>query len=392
MERRCRRHAVRAAALSVLILTLAPLPAARASSRPHHLRPQPGTLAFAYGTGGALMLASVIQIRVNGTVRSVGGAACAVFPQNGRLLDHSQLVHVLHVADKNGFFSFPPVIRSSHPNVDLASRSITIYTTAGKKLVAEAPYATNRPFDLVYRALTRIAPFSFACARSSHATGRRGPVQTSPSLRAVTLHRGRLHAAVLGSGWTPGSIVAIVIHLPHRTGGVRTIARVLRPSARGRIEVGFAEMPCGGVRVVARDSLRRKATLRFDRRCAHPAAAFRHVRTIVGTSSPSPQRVYVDDPSAASSVTVHFGDVVDVWEGGTTPSFTAHGGTPNLGLLAKLPSGPWVGCPAGGCPAATSWVYIALAPGMATIHMTPGCSEQGGCTKRPFDITVQVAP
>jgi hypothetical protein len=147
------------------------------------------------------------------------------------------------------------------------------------------------------------------------------------------------------------------------------------------------------VRVVARDSLRRKAVLQFDRTCAHPAAAFRHVHAIVGTSSPSPQRVYVDAPSTASSVSVHSGDVVDLWEDGATPpSFTAHGGSPNLVLLAKLPSGPWVGCPAGGCPAATSWVYIALAPGTATIHMTPSCAEQGGCAKSPFDITVQVAP
>jgi hypothetical protein len=183
----------------------------------------------------------------------------------------------------------------------------------------------------------------------------------------------------------------VVIHLPAPTKHGKLIPVVVSPTAGGEIEVGFAGVPCGGTRIVARDSLNRKASLSFTAPCAHPRAALRNTRVLKGRSGRTSQRVYLAAPRASTSVTLHLGDSLYVWEYGTTPpSFVAGGGAPNLVFLARLPSGPWIGCPVQGCPAATTWGYVALVPGNAVIHMTPGCSGEPGCAAAPFDIDVHV--
>lgn len=146
----------------LLVLTLRGGPASVSGSAPaHHLRPNGADLAFTFGTGGALMLAGIVQIQVNGTTKMVGRAPCL---QPHARITHQQLAHVLHIADTDGFFSLPPLVTSSQKNVDLARLSISVYTTTGTKTVQEAPGGTNASFDRVYAALKRLAPFTFACA------------------------------------------------------------------------------------------------------------------------------------------------------------------------------------------------------------------------------------
>lgn len=152
-------------AVTCLATLVAPLPAASAygASVSHHLRLRDGDLAFTYGTGGAMMLAGTVQIRVDGTTRMLGRTPCL---QPHPPITYKQLIRVLHIADTNGFFSLPSAIPSSQPNVDLAWLSVSIYTTAGTKTVREAPGAVNASFDRVYRALKHLAPFTFACRTS----------------------------------------------------------------------------------------------------------------------------------------------------------------------------------------------------------------------------------
>lgn len=146
----------------LLVLTVRGGPAAVSGPTPsHHLRSSGSDLAFTFGTGGALMLAGTVQIRVNGTSQMVGRAPC--------LLPHArvtqkQMEHVLLLADSSGFFSLSPRLPSSQRNVDLAWLSVSIYTTTGTKTVQEAPGGTNASFNRVYAALRHLAPFTFACA------------------------------------------------------------------------------------------------------------------------------------------------------------------------------------------------------------------------------------
>lgn len=145
----------------LLVLTLRGGPASvSGTTSAHHLLPNGSDLAFSFGTGGALMLAGTVQIRVNGTTHVMGRAPC-LQPHSG--ITHKQLLHVLHLADTDGFFSLPPRITSTQKNVDLAWLSVSIYTTTGTKTVQEAPGGVNASFDRVYRALKHLAPFAFAC-------------------------------------------------------------------------------------------------------------------------------------------------------------------------------------------------------------------------------------
>jgi hypothetical protein len=187
-------------------------------------------------------------------------------------------------------------------------------------------------------------------------------------------------------------MVAVVIHPAPAMNHASSVPFVLSPSTSGLIEVGFGAVPCGGVRVVARDSLGHRASLSFSAACAHPGSAFRYLRLIKGRFLTAGQRRYLDHPDAPTSISLHLGDRLFLWEPGTAPPlFTPSGGVPNIMLLSRVPYGPWIGCPVQGCPAATTSAYVALIPGEAVIHMTPGCTEGPGCASSPFDIKVHVA-
>lgn len=150
-------------ALTLLtLMTAIPVTACAAGGSHHHQLPNgPNSVAFAFSTGGAIGISSVIEVHVDGSEHVHSGRAC--LPSPAPVVGHGQLVRLLKLADSLKFFSLPARIAGGQ-NVDLAAKMVSIHTTSGVKTVIEMPGGANARFDRIYSRLHALAPFAFECA------------------------------------------------------------------------------------------------------------------------------------------------------------------------------------------------------------------------------------
>jgi hypothetical protein len=156
-----RRNVISALVLITLALA-APYSALAGSQVRHHQLPSdPQSTAFAFNTGGPVMVDGTIVVKVDGTQQHLGRMGCLVHPN--RTIPHRTLLRLLRLADSVRFFSLPTFIKSTVPNVDMSGKMVSMHTSAGTKTVREGYGGVNSRFDAVYLALRKAAPFSFTC-------------------------------------------------------------------------------------------------------------------------------------------------------------------------------------------------------------------------------------
>ncbi len=195
---------------------------------------------------------------------------------------------------------------------------------------------------------------------------------------------------VHGAGWGHGRVV-----LSLQT-GPWVLAVSLRPTATGTFTVTAPGVNlCAGVVLVAHDTHGHgKKVHGPPLGCASPADYPRpRLQVTLGKRVASPTVRILDAHPA--SITLHVGDVLYLWEPGTTAPFFSprESGTP--GVLQLIAQGQTTAkpCAEAECAAGFYWKWLAVKTGDSGIELSAACRQsKPPCMLPDFVIRVQVVP
>lgn len=212
------------------------------------------------------------------------------------------------------------------------------------------------------------------------------------TLKIVNLRSGGL--GVQGIGWGQTRLEVSLITGPW------TVGLSIRPNLRGRFRVkAVGANPCAGLLFRAIDTHGHRKTVRGPQLgCNVPADLPRpELHVVVGRAvTPATVKVLASHPG---SVTLHVGELLYLWEPGTTvPAWTPRlldsAGTQTSGRPLQLVDAgqtPPRACPQVDCDAGFYWKWLAVATGDTGITLSAACrASTPPCMVPDFIIRVHV--
>jgi hypothetical protein len=233
-----------------------------------------------------------------------------------------------------------------------------------------------------FRILSCLAVLLFSALSAAPA------VAGSRTLRVVTIPGKGV--GVAGTGWGQGRVVVSL------QTGPWVLAVSVQPNARGRFSIAaIGANLCARVLFRAFDAHRHgKSAKGPPLGCASPADYPRPHLVVVSGRRVAPPSVRVVGTHPAS-VTLHVGDVLYLWEPGTTTAFFSPQLADSLGILQLIAQGqtPAKTCAEADCAAGFYWKWLAVGTGETSITLSAACREaKPPCMVPDFLIRIHILP
>lgn len=191
-----------------------------------------------------------------------------------------------------------------------------------------------------------------------------------PDIRLVAAAGHRI--AVHGTGWPARGRLILSVRYGGESEGLQ-----LRTTPRGAFTVAVDSIDlCGGVTFIARDLAGHRATVQGPPlKCVSRINPPRPVFTVLLGTKLQPHEVRVRGITGPHNVTLHVGDALYLWIGGTTtPTFMPKAKARYLFPLSMGTTPPRA-CAQVDCEARFFWRWIALRPGETGIDLSPACRQ-----------------
>jgi hypothetical protein len=208
------------------------------------------------------------------------------------------------------------------------------------------------------------------------------------SLRTVAVPSFKI--GTLGNGWKAGKPVVVSLHAGPWVVGVE-----VRPTRAGSFRVAARGVDlCGGVWFQAVDTAGHSKIARGPAlACPSPQQPSKPTLKVIGGKQVRSTQYRILTPMPPTSVTMHVGDQLYLWEpGSTVPAFTPGVDRDYLALLASGKTPPQT-CAAVNCAEGFEWTWIALRAGDTILDLSPACRlSTPPCGRPDLGIGIHIDP